>query len=145
MYALRKDEKLRHSRLVDMLFDRGEKLYEYPLRMVMMRLDRKETEECFRAGIPPRVGNVQMLVTVPKRRLRHAVDRVLMRRRIREAYRLNRLPLKEAVEESGRMLFMAFIYLGDKPLPYDLIESKMRRLLDKARTALSSDVETARP
>ncbi len=43
---------------------------------------------------PADVGALQMLVTVPKKKRRRAVDRVLMRRRIREAYRINRRPLR---------------------------------------------------
>ena len=87
----------------------------------------------FRAELPPQLGKLQMLITVPKKKRRHAVDRVLMRRRIREAYRLNRLSLKETVENiphSGT-LSLAFIYLSDTNLPYSTIEKKMRRLLSK--------------
>lgn len=74
-----------------------------------------------------------MLITVPKRKLRHAVDRVVMRRRIREAYRLNRLPIKNLLisQQKGGTLCFAFIYMADKTLPYKLIEDKMIRILSK--------------
>ena len=66
----------------------------------------------------------RFLVSVPKKRIRHAVDRVTMRRRIREAYRLNRdiVPRDISVD-------IAFIYVADKLLPYSRIETSMRRLL----------------
>ncbi len=80
-----------------------------------------------------------MLITVPKKKRRRAVDRVLMRRRIREAYRLNRLPLKAAVDADPRIgvLVIAFIYQTDTNLPYYKIERKMQRLLDKLARKLT--------
>lgn len=72
---------------------------------------------------------VQFLASVPKKRLRHAVDRVTMRRRIREAYRLNRQTyFPESLEAP---LDILFVYVGNKPEPYDKVEGAMRRLLNK--------------
>ncbi|MBD5265169.1 MAG: hypothetical protein HDS48_06575 [Bacteroides sp.] len=129
--TLRKGEKLRHRSLIDPLFRTGNTIYEYPLRLTWRMLGREELESTFRDHVPERIGSLQMLVTVPKKKRRHAVDRVLMRRRIREAYRLNRLPLKKLVEqnEDSRTLGMAFIYLHDANLPYSTIENKMKQLL----------------
>ena len=65
---------------------------------------------------------------VPKRRLRHAVDRVLMRRRIREAFRLHHAeyPMPE-----GARTDVAFVYVGSKPEPYETVERAMHKLLSK--------------
>jgi len=132
-YTLRKDEKLRHSRLVEDLFAKGNTLYDFPLRLTWRFIDADKLISSFRSNTPPKIGCVQMLVTVPKKKRRHAVDRVLMRRRIREAYRLNRLPLKAVAKQLNNdgTLSLAFIYICDKNLPYSLIETKMKRLLSK--------------
>ena len=57
----------------------------------------------------------------------------LIRRRVREAYRLSRLPLKEEIAALGdvRSLQLAFVYLGEDNAPFAEIEAKMRRLLAK--------------
>lgn len=68
---------------------------------------------------------LKVLFSVPKRRLRHAVDRVTMRRRIREAYRLNR-HLADSLPEP---LDLAFIYVGSTTLPYAKVERAMVKLL----------------
>lgn len=61
----------------------------------------------------------QFVITVPKRRLRHAVDRVAMRRRMREAYRLNRHLIPE-----GTVMDIAFIYVGNGLTSYaDAVKS----------------------
>ena len=137
-FTLRKGEKLRHRSLIDPLFREGNTLYEYPLRLTWRLLDGDSLEQTFRNHVPDKIGSLQMLVTVPKKKRRHAVDRVLMRRRIREAYRLNRLPLKEYVETAGdaRTLGMAFIYLHGANIPYATIEEKMKILLRRLSTKL---------
>lgn len=137
--TLRKGEKLRHRSLVEGLFKEGHTIYEFPLRLTWRKLDGAGLDATFRDHVPERIGSLQMLVTVPKKKRRHAVDRVLMRRRIREAYRLHRLPLKEMVEADPgiRTLGMALVYLHDKNLPYSMIEQKMNILLKKLAAKLN--------
>ena len=51
------------------------------------------------------------------------------RRRIREAYRLNRDLIKATLSETETKIDVAFIYLSDKPAEYETISNKMRALL----------------
>lgn len=120
------------------MFSSGKGMYDYPLRMVWRRLSRSEMESSFRNGVPKGIDRLQMMVTVPKKKRRHAVDRVLMRRRIREAYRLNRIPLLDAVRSlpDGDYVQIAFIYLHNDNMPFADIERKMSKLLDKLHKQL---------
>ncbi|MDE7403253.1 MAG: ribonuclease P protein component [Muribaculaceae bacterium] len=129
--TLNKAERLRHRTLVEDLFKEGETLYDWPLRLTCRTVGEEKLAASFRNVPPAGIGDLQMLITVPKKKIRHAVDRVRLRRRIREAYRLNRLPLKAAVAANPeiRVLEMAFIYIGNQETDYALIEKKMRRLL----------------
>lgn len=137
-FTLRKGEKLRHRSLVESLFREGHTLYEFPLRLTWRSLTPEELEHSFRDYVPDRIDSLQMLITVPKKKRRHAVDRVLMRRRIREAYRLNRLALKEELDSNPdvRTLGMALIYLDNKNVPYTTIENKMKILLNRLAAKL---------
>lgn len=139
--TLNKGEKLRHRSLVDTLFKEGKSIYEFPLKVMWRTVDRATLDNTFRDHVPDRIGALQMLITVPKKKRRHAVDRVLMRRRIREAYRLNRKDFLCGVEDNPdiRSLSMAFIYIHDKNLPYSTIERKMRLLLKKLSEKISGD------
>ncbi len=128
-----KEERLRHKALVQGLFDNGEGIYEYPLRLTWRLVDDDEMKRTFRAGLPDRLGRMQMMVTVPKKKRRRAVDRVLIRRRIREAYRLHRLPLKSKLmqREAGVYLQLGFVYISTENESYAKIEKRMKKILSK--------------
>lgn len=87
----------------------------YPLRMVWTVNMQRHCD-----------APLQFLISVPKKRLRHAVDRVLMRRRTREAFRLNRhnYPLVDGIRVD-----VAFIYVGNGIEPYTVVDAAMQRLL----------------
>lgn len=144
--TLRKQDKLHHKNLVDGLFDRGSSIYEYPLRLTWRLLSQDELEGSFRRGLPQGIGSMQLLITVPKKKLRRAVDRVRMRRLIREAYRLNRMALKQKLEDLENLgtLSLAVIYLSDRKNDYPNIEKKVVKLLEKVESAIftTSDIKT---
>lgn len=135
-----KAERLRHRTLVERLFAHGATLYEYPLRLTWRLVGEEEMKSSFCSELPPRLGRLQMMITVPKKKLRHAVDRVLMRRRIREAYRCNRVPLLHKVLSKGNIyLELAFIYIHKEPLEYHDVEKKMKRLLSKLEAIIETN------
>lgn len=138
--TLRKGERLHHRTLVNALYSDGRGLYSYPLRLQWRALSREQLEGSFRDEVPAGIDAVQMMITVPKKRQRHAVDRVLMRRRIREAYRLNRHQLlDEAAASSGKAtVSMAFVYISDQKCSYRKIEKAMRTLLTLLAEALNT-------
>ncbi|MDE7471443.1 MAG: ribonuclease P protein component [Paramuribaculum sp.] len=122
---LYKREKLCATTDIDALFAAGRRsvassgdhvfsALSYPWRAVWKENHRRSAD------------NAQFLVSVPKKRLRHAVDRVLMRRRCREAYRQNRPDGALTVSVD-----IAFIYIADKPSSYERTERSIRRILGK--------------
>lgn len=116
-YRLYKREKLCSVKAIDSLFAQGRDnaVMAYPLRVVWRRNETR------------RNSTVQILITVPKKRLHNAVDRVLMRRRIRESYRLNRQYLGAMSTEQP--VDMAFIYVADSVKPYSRVEEAMIKAL----------------
>ena len=123
-FGLKKAERLCSKKAIDALFTGtdSKSLSAYHIRIVY-----RHTEE---AGI-------RILVSVSKRRFRHAVDRNRVKRQIREAYRLNKHILAD-IENSPSGLDIAFIWLTDKHQPSQLIATKLTSLLDKivkAKTA----------
>jgi len=72
---------------------------------------------------------VEVLVSVSKRRVRHAVDRNRVKRLIREAYRLNKHILWDALKE--RHMALAFLWNSDELMSFDVVERKVRNLLQR--------------
>ena len=119
-FGLYKKEKLCSSRAVEILFGPGGAEFSnlsYPLRAVARRDPQRKSD-----------ASVAFLITVPKKRLRHAGDRVQMRRRIRESYRLNHhdYPLPE-----GDRIDLGFVYVADRLMPYASVEKAMKKILSE--------------
>lgn len=132
-FGLNKRDKLCNSKAIDFLFSRGQDKNEsdsskysslaYPLRAVWtINNDREQG------------SNIQFFISVPKKRIRHAVDRVTIRRRIREAYRLNHNTVK--VEDNK--VNLAIIYISDSKKNYTDIEKAILRIFSKIEASLES-------
>ena len=134
-FTLRKSAKLRHRTLVQDLFKKGKSVYSGPLRVTFRAISKEDLEASFRLCIPDLMGPVQFMITVPKKKRRHAVDRVLMRRRIREAFRLQWHPLKKIIQEDPniRTLSLAIVYMHNENSDMECIASAVGSALSKIR------------
>ena len=136
-YKLNKDEKLCSRTAVNSLFDQGKSLMAFPLRAAYR--------------IRPQGDHpVQFLISIPKKRIRKAVGRVLLRRRTREAYRLNRRSLLfPALLQHDCGVDIAFVYLDSNIAPYNVINEKMTLLLNRIARAVSeqagASIDTQQP
>lgn len=136
-----KSERLRHKTLVDNLFAKGTSIYEFPLRAIWRPLTQEELQASFKVEVPDRIAPLQVMITVPKKKRRHAVDRVLMRRRVRECWRLQRRELRRAVEQSPlRSVSVALVYMSDANLPSAKIAAKMSRIIAKIKKNIAPQV-----
>lgn len=112
---------------IDNLFTAGAKaLTAFPLRIVYREVIHREGPK------------VKVLLSVPKRKLRHAVDRNRAKRQLREAYRLNKTILLEALPPH-QGLHLAFMWLSDKPMNSTFVEKKLINLLQRVGEQLRED------
>jgi ribonuclease P protein component len=126
-FSFPKKEKLVSRKLIDRLFVGGgsKSMSCFPLRLVFMVLDHND-EALENNGANADVADAQMLVSVPKRCFKHAVDRNRVKRQVREAYRRHR-DLYEIPE--GKYLAMAFIWLDHQHHDSAEVEEKVVGLL----------------
>ena len=110
-----KDERLTHKKLIDALFKSGTSVKSFPILMVWNKVKGE--------GMPI----AQVGFSVPKRSFKKAVDRNLLKRRMREAYRLN----KNIMEGVAGSYAMMLIYMGKESKAYDEIETAIREVLQK--------------
>ena len=122
--TLSKSERVASRNTVETLFGGGHSraLSAFPLRMVYMLAPRAEGEPA-----------AQMLVSVPKRWFKRAVKRNRIKRLVREAYRLNKHILADALErhEPQMSATMAFIYTDSHLHDYATVEQRVRNLLTR--------------
>ena len=116
-----KQERIISQKLIEELFGGGQShsMAAFPLRAVYMQQERQDRSE-----------PVKVLISVPKKRLHHAVDRNRAKRQVREAYRLQKQLLIDKIPE-GQAIDIAFIWLSDRPgLTVD-ISRRVRSLLER--------------
>ena len=123
-HTLGKQERLCSRKLIDSLFKGGgsRAMSGFPLRMVYAMTERHEGEPA-----------AQILVRVPKRCFKRAVKRNRIKRLVREAYRLNKHILADALErhEPQMSATMAFIYTDSHLHDYATVELRVRNLLTR--------------
>lgn len=74
---------------------------------------------------------IQAAVTASSRNFKKAVDRNRVKRVLREAYRLQKLPLQNFLKEQNKSLAVFFIYTG-KGLPvFAEVHKRMETILQK--------------
>ena len=77
----------------------------------------------------PEVSSLPMvMISVPKKNFKKAVDRNVIRRRIRESYRLNKHLFSNQLDEIASIT-VVFIYISKFILPYSEINSKLKEVL----------------
>ncbi|MCK4879598.1 MAG: ribonuclease P protein component [Bacteroidales bacterium] len=123
-FSLSKSERLSSRKSISSLFETGRYIYATPVRIIYTL----EGE-----GPHP----VAMAVSVPKRLFKRAVDRNLLKRRIREAYRLNKQGLYDLLQQKDRKLHMVIQYQKREITDFKTIEEGVLKGLKKLAEKLN--------
>lgn len=131
-HSLGKEERISSMKLIERLFQGGHSrsMTFFPLRLVYMKYERE-------GACPP----AQLLVSVPKRCFKRAVKRNRVKRQVREAYRLHKHILWDAIGENSRAtaeggenwnaMALAFIWLDDNLRDSTEVERRVKTLLER--------------
>lgn len=123
--TLTKDERIYlRSELSELFASRGSFVC-YPFRVLYKEVPRQDHP-------------IKMMVSVPKKRLKRAVDRNLIKRLTRETYRLHKSQLQESIPPETTLL-IGFIYLKEKLSRYSTIERAMEQVVSKVQSIQSGD------
>lgn len=116
----RKQERLCKETAISELFRDSNSFFIYPFRVV------------WRESLEERKYPVQIAISVGKKRIKRAVNRNLLKRRIREAYRLNKEDLYKALENNK--IDVMLIYMISEIKDYSEIEKSVIRIIEKFKT-----------
>lgn len=115
--TFRREEKLKKKKLITELFTTGKSISVFPLKLVYLEMDH-DSDYKIQAG-----------VSVSKRNFKKAVDRIRIKRLMRETYRKNKYLIYNS-EDTKKHIFM-FIYQGKKEESYHILEERMIKLIDR--------------
>ena len=125
MYTFTKEERLCNKKLLDELFRSGSSFLLYPFRV------------SYSPAFLPHEVLVQVVISVSKRRFRRAHDRNLIKRRIREAYRLHKAELLYSELKDKRQIVIALSYIGKEINDFQFVEKKLKLVFERLKAALN--------
>lgn len=108
-------------------------MYAHPIKLLYLSISPEDLADSSAAS-PLIFG-----VTVPKKRFPLSPDRNLIKRRIREAYRLHKLPLQEKLAARNVTVCLMCIYARQEKGEYAVIEKGVKKLLKKLDENLFAD------
>ena len=126
LFGLGKQERLKSRKQIDALFTGGKSFPVFPLRVTYSLLTNAEEP------------GAQVGVTVSKRHFKRAVDRNLIKRLLREAYRLQKNEFVESLKNKKVKASVFFMFTG-KTLPtFNEIKPAMQTGIEKLQQRLGT-------
>jgi ribonuclease P protein component len=119
-FTFRREERLRSRRAIRQLYQTGVSGFLYPFRYSYIAMADTGS-----------VAPAELLIAVSRKRLPKAVDRNLIRRRIREAYRTNKHLLYNPLTAQQLHLAIIITYIGQSTESWEMIEKKLVLLLQE--------------
>ena len=126
MSSFKKEERLCNIKLIEKLYHTGSSFLVYPFRIIWLS---SETNSEF---------PVQVLISVPKKKFKRAVDRNLLKRRIREIYRLHKSEdLFPFLNERSEKIVLAINYIGNEIAEYASMAKKFNTVMLRLKKNIS--------
>lgn len=118
--TFKKGERLRKKQHLDALFQSQHSFISYPFRIVYCNLP-----------IVPDQYSVQILISIPKRKIKKAVARNLLKRRTKEAYRCQKKILYQHLGNYHTTLALGFVYVANELLSCTEIDTAMKNSISE--------------
>ena len=125
--------RLKSRILIGRAFESGDVVKSFPFLV-----------RCVKAPLPQPVPT-QLMVSVPKRTFKRAVDRNRVKRLIREAWRLERASFEAAVDSREEQWAIVLIFVGKELPDWPLCQSAMQKLVRRLTAHLAAQDSKAKP
>ena len=116
MQTFSKNERLCSKPLIDQLVQKGNSFNGFPFKIIWLEIQESSAP-------------VKIVISVPKRNFKRAVDRNRIKRLIREAYRKNKYTLIERV--GNKKVVLLLVYTSKTFMDYGGIEEKIKTVLNR--------------
>lgn len=118
-----KQERLSGELLINELFNSGKSFFLYPFMVFYLPESLGDKTE----------NLLKILITVPKKNYKRAVKRNFIKRRIREAYRVNKNSI--LADECLLKYSVGVVYVSKTIHPFSFIEKKLLKVFEKLKAA----------
>jgi len=122
-FSFKKEEKLCSRKLIEDLFLHGKSIYFQNFKIIYRIIDSNDAPV------------VKVLISIPKKYTKLAINRNSMKRLIRESYRVNKEPLIDKIIELKKECNLAFIYNGKYIVDYSTTSIAIKTLLNRLKQA----------
>lgn len=129
LFTFKKSERLKKRKFIEALFKDGKALSYFPFKCIFIIQNSDNTSSKFRTHFG---------ISIPKRKIRQAVQRNLLKRRTREAWRLQKSILNDSLIQKNVHLNIFFIYQSTKIEPFSKIEKAIEELIPKLDKEIQS-------
>ena len=119
MFEFPKKQKLCSETVIKEMFSSGKSFTTSAVRLVWKE-DNGENEV-----------TIKSIIVVPKKKIRLAVKRNIISRRMKEAYRLNKIEFENMLKGNKLQLSIAMIYQKEKILSYKTVEEEIKLILER--------------
>jgi len=119
MFEFPKKQKLCSETVIKEMFSNGKSFTTSAVRLVW-KVDNNEDEV-----------TIKSIIVVPKKKIRLAVKRNIISRRMKEAYRLNKIEFENMLKGNKLQLSIAMIYQKEKILSYKTVEEEIKLILER--------------
>ena len=126
MNSFKKEERLCNIQLIEKLYHNGSSFLVYPFRIIWLSSEAN-------SEFP-----VQVLISIPKKKFKRAVDRNLLKRRIREIYRIQKSEnLFPFFNERSEKIVLGINYIGNEIAEYASMEKKFNTAMLRLKKNIS--------
>lgn len=112
-FSFSKSERISEKKIIDNLFSSGKKFSVYPFDVRFLNQDENSDSIS------------KVLITVSSSKIKSAVKRNLLKRRIKESYRINKNII------SNKLLMIAFVYVSEEIFTFSVIDKAIKKILKK--------------
>jgi ribonuclease P protein component len=136
-FTLPKTERLYLRESIGELFANGRPFTFFPYRVVYLI----KKADAVNLPNPKKQGRCAVMTVVSKKRFKHAVDRNHVKRLTREAYRVQKLPLHEALETTGLSIEVAFIFVDNKFISFEDTYKLIGKAIGRLQRAILAEAK----
>ena len=123
MFSFHKQERLNNKKRINQLFRSGKFFSQEPFQIYWLETKQEK-------------NIIELLVSVPKKNIKFAVNRNIIKRMVKEAYRLNKKALQEQVNREKKSFSVAIIYMNNKIPSYLYVEKKIKLIIERFTTII---------